>query len=170
MENVNQEEFLNDHNKNRPSLFKVMCVLSFISIGFSLLTTLLGFLSGPSSVESLKESAELIINLMQKAGASEDSLQMLDKVFEQQQVINSKFYLANGLTFLFSAIGFLGVYWMWNFKKNGFHAYIIYCLFSMAHLYIVVPIGLIITEQIVYQSILSLICVLIYSRFLKLMN
>jgi hypothetical protein len=104
MENVNQEEFLNDHNKNRPSLFKVMCVLSFIAIGFSLLTTLFGFLSGPSSIESLKESAELIINLMQKAGASEDSLQMLDKVFEQQQVINSKFYLANGLTFLFSAI------------------------------------------------------------------
>lgn len=170
MENVINNEERNVEKQNKPSLFKVMCILSFISVGFTLFTTLMGFISGPSTVESLKESADLIINLMRNAGASDDSLQMLDKVFEQQQVINSKFYLANGLTFIFSAVGFLGVYWMWNFKKNGFHAYIIYCLLTMAHLYLIVPIDLIITEQIIYQSILSLLCVLIYSRFLKIMN
>ena len=156
MENVTNDEVRNEVKQNKPSLFKVMCILSFISVGFTLFTTLMGFISGPSTVESLKESADIIINLMRNAGASNDSLQMLDKVFEQQQVINSKFYLANGLTFIFSAVGFLGVYWMWNFKKNGFHAYIIYCLLTMAHLYLIVPIDLIITEQIIYQSILSL--------------
>lgn len=104
MENM---EFANESlNPQRPVFLKVLCILTFVSAGFSSLIALLTPLM-----------AEQLIAFMQNAPNYNEE-QMADAI-----IILRAGWGYYSLMFLLSAASLIGAVFMWKLKKMGFHVY-----------------------------------------------
>jgi hypothetical protein len=161
-----------DETRKRPKYLTVLCILSFISIGFFLSTGLVNLVSGPSSEEQMKEMQVLLtnsVNEMETLGA--DWLaDMMSKVQERVIEENDNFYLASFVTITYLLLGLFGVLKMWKGEKRGFHLYITYCLLSVISMYLYVSPANISTFSVVASFMFSGLFILMYSRNLKWMQ
>lgn len=159
-----------EQRKNRPGLLTVLCILSFISTGLGFLMQLFNLLvTGPVSEDAMiAQRAELATsrNEMKNLGMS-GFADVMDQLSSMMVEINNSFYLAGVITLFVSAIGFFGVLDMFKGRKRGFHMYIIYCILSIASLYIYVSPANIPTFMIVVNLIFSGLFVGLYSINLK---
>jgi hypothetical protein len=156
----------------RPTLLTVLCVLSFISIGFSFLGNFSALLSGPLPIDELEKVIADSMNLvarLQDAGSS-DLSKTLELVIRTQEYINSNFYPHTLITLIGLITGFIGVFFMFKGRKNGFHFYIVYNILSIVGIYVSVPASEVPTIMIVSNMIFSAIFILLYSRNLSWMK
>ncbi len=156
----------------RPVLLKVLCILSFITIGLNGIFLILGVLSGPPT---LTEQQEVSAQLTQQANeirehGSPGLAKMIDQLNEMNFVLSAHFWTSTLLTALGLIAGYLGVLWMWHGKKIGFHSYVIYCLISIFSVYVFVPAETVPLIQPIFGSIISGIFVFLYSRNLHWMR
>lgn len=154
---------------DKPKGFKVLAILTFISITLSILGVLGSFSSGPLKPTQLKQQhyeISLQIDQAKKMGSDflVDFWHRMDVIIDQT---NNHFYLALGLKLVYSLIGFLAIYWMWNRNKLGFHIYIFYSLFEVIQQYFISPAHVIPWLMVVMQLAISTIFILLYAKHLK---
>lgn len=161
-----------DEEKPRPGFLTVLCVLSFISTGLSLLFSLINFVSGPQSEEQMLQAKVQMaqsVSELRKMGM-DGMVDMFNKLQLMSEEVNNNFYLSGVITLIVTVLGIFAVVKMWKGLKQGFHLYIVYSLLSVAGLYFYVSPSNIPSVVIIVNLILSGIFVLMYSRNLKWMK
>lgn len=156
----------------RPTFLKVLCILSFISIGFSIITTIFSTISGPQSEEQMvAQKIELLeANEELRENGMDGFADMMEQITRMNESINNHFYSASLLSFAALLIGLFGVYSMWQGKKLGFHLYIVYSLISVGQLYIFVSPADIPSIAIIFNLLIAAAFVFMYSRNLHWMK
>lgn len=124
--------------ENRPVLLMVLCILSWIHIGFNFVASLYQLISGPLTDEQIKTSQVDLKGAIVEMhnGGLHSFADAMEKLSNMTQVLNQHHYSALSLTILGLVVGFFGVSMMFLGKKLGFHLYIIYSLFSIGQIYI----------------------------------
>lgn len=156
-------------NPNYKTL-KILCVLSYLFIGIMLLTSVTNLINGPLSEEELNKSFEQLGSLTSIFGKSDEAELILEKTYEKQILLNENVYSINILNTFIYIIGIIGIRLMWQRKKLGFHFYIIYSILSISAIYLIVPIGVVLPQEIIQNALLSLVWVFLYARQLKHFN
>lgn len=169
---VNEPQQQRQQPAKRPVLLTVLCILSFIVVGFGLLGVLLSLLTGEPSVEQIEQSYN---KMMQLASENRDQnlvfmADMLEQIAEMTSYQQHHYWsvlLVNAITM---GTGFAGVLFMFRGRKLGFHLYIIYNLLSIGGTFLIVPSDMIPMASVIMNLILSGIFVFLYSLNLKWMN
>ncbi len=153
----------------RPIFLTVLCILTFIALGFSSLSFLASlFSAAPTAVEIERSQAVFIDaanklrsdHLMGFADIMEQMGQMTRHMLENANVQK----LLTGLTLV---AGLFGTLLMWQGKKMGFHLYVGYCILQFAMPYMLVPAEFVPLFIPISNGILSLIFIVMYSVNLK---
>lgn len=157
------------HKAPRPTFLTVLCILSFIFIGFSFAFGLVGLFGGPLSEEQmLEQKVELTKSADEMRSLEMDSFaEMMEKIQRMSESINTNFYASSILQVLVMGLGLYGVLLMWKGKKLGFHLYIAYSLLSIIQIYFFVSPSDIPSFVVIWNLIISAIFVFMYSRNLK---
>lgn len=156
----------------RPVLLTVLCILSFIVVGFGLLGVLLSLLTGEPSVEQIEGSYN---QMMQLASDNRDQnviflAELLEQMAEMTSYQQHHYWSVLMVNALTMGTGFTGVLFMFRGRKLGFHLYIIYNLLSIGGSFLIVPSHMIPMVSVIMNLILSGVFVFLYSLNLKWMN
>lgn len=165
---MENQEF-NQQAPKRPVFLTVLSILSFITIGFGILGSLLGFITGklsPEQMEQIKVDSAKQIAMFQDQGMDEFS-NTFEQLFSMQEYINANFYLHNLVNLAALILGLLGVIYMLKGLKKGFHMYIIYNICMVLIYYVSVPIKDVPTFIIIINLIFSGLFIFLYSRNMK---
>ena len=158
--------------ERRPGLLLVLSILSFISIGFSILATVISLAAGPMSEDEMIEQRVEITKSktqMRQAGMH-GMVTFFDKFQGMIEETNENFYLSKGVLMVTDLAGLFGVILMLRRRKIGFHLYIIYSLLALGGMYLYVsPQNIHISLPIV-NVIFAGLFVFLYSRTLKWMR
>jgi len=124
--------------ENRPTALLVVCILSWVNIGFTLVTSLYQMFSGPVSKAKLESSSADFRSAIaeMKASGYDSVADMMDKMMNMNVILNDHFYTVLFLTMVGLVIGMLGVSLMFLGRKLGFHLYIIYSIFTISQIYL----------------------------------
>lgn len=169
METFESIDEISKGREPRPTFLTVLCVLSFIFIGFFLIIGLLGLAQGPISPEKM-------IDLKVEFTTSADEMRSLDmesfavgmeKLSRMSESRNSNFYAYSIVSLVVLGIGLFGVFKMWKGFKIGFHLYIAYSLLTIVQDYFFVSPADIPTFFVIWNLLISALFVLMYSRNLK---
>ena len=164
---------INDELQPRPKFLTVLCILTFISTGISLLSGLYNLVFvGKQSEETMLNAQVAMtnsINEMNDLGMT-GFADMMEKINRMSIEINDNFYLASVVTLLSVGLGLYGAFKMWNGFKMGFHLYIVYNLVTIGAIYLYVSPGNIPSFVVIFNLVLSAIFVFMYSRNLKWMK
>jgi hypothetical protein len=169
---MNEQIEQTEQNPKRPVLLTVLCILTFISTGGTLLVTLPSILMGQPSPEQIENTYNLSIQ-----GADEmrdrqvtfmaDFLEQAAEVAAYQQ---HHFWTVMSLNVLIFAIGLIGAIFMIRRRKLGFHLYIIYCLTSIGSIFLTAPSHMISMASVIMGLVFSGVFIFLYSRNLKWMT
>ena len=153
----------------RPQALKILCILTFVSTGFSLISSFFSLISGPMSSELLEEQKVNMIKMVDELNSLElySLATMMEQIQRMTASVNTQFYAVTMVSFLVVALGLVGAVFMWQGKKLGFHLYIIYSLFAIIQLYFFVSPADIPIYVVVANLLFSILFVLLYSRNLK---
>lgn len=148
---IEQNNIPNNEIAKRPDGLTLLCVLSFIGSGLAFISNFMVFFIYPSIPEIMDSDEfiqmpnlepELLLEFLTSAGRT--------------------YFLLSTILYLASIIG---VYFMWKLRKIGIHFY------AMAQIAIlIIPLIFISTELSALPSLLiTVLFILLYSRFLKMM-
>ncbi len=142
-----------ENNENtRPDFLKILCILSFIGSGLSLVSNLLMFMT----IDIVREYYQ---NGMFDFLEENMDLNVLDVLVS----INSTYFILQALVF---SLAIYGTYTMWNLKKLGFHIYVIAQIILLILPQVFLP-GL---PFPTFELIISTIFVLLYAKNLQFMS
>ena len=148
----NNENNDNTANTTRPELLKILCILTFIGGGLSLISNLTMFLT----IDIVREYFE--------KGMFDFLAEDMDiSVLEILVSINSTYFMFQAVVL---ALAVYGAYLMWNLKKIGFHLYAI----SQILLLILPQVFLPSLPFPTFELIISLIFVTLYAKNLQTMS
>ena len=148
----NVSRFENDNDplfddKERPTLLKVLCILSWIGSGIQIITSTIYSIYVDQSVK------QEIIALL----PSNEMKGMYQKVFDLMD--------NTSIWYLLLYLGNIGVvYLMWNFKKNGFYGYILIQILILFVPFLVTPFQI---SQLVTSSLFPMIFIFLYGINVK---
>ena len=153
----------------RPTFLTVLCILSFVWIGISTIGGLATTLGGPASEEEmLQAKVDLVKSADEMRTLGMDGFaEMFEKIQRMAESTNANFYAVSIISIIVLLTGLYGVILMWKGRKLGFHLYIVYNLLTIIQLYFFVSPADIPSFVVIWNSILSGIFVLMYSRNLK---
>ncbi|MFT6924278.1 MAG: hypothetical protein ACJA1C_003299 [Crocinitomicaceae bacterium] len=156
----------------RPTFLTVLCILSFVSMGYSVLTNGFGLASGPSSAEEMQfAKVELAKSIQElKAQGMDDFVPVIEKIARMGEQLNDNHYAISIMSLLVTLFGAYGVYLMFRGAKLGFHIYIIHCLLSVITIYLFVSVANIPMFFPLIGFGLSGLFIFLYSRNLKWMR
>jgi hypothetical protein len=150
VDNVSRFENDNDSlfdDKERPTLLKVLCILSWIGSGIQILTSTIYSMYVDQTVK--QEIIALLPN--------DDMKAMYQKVFDLMD--------NTSIWYLLLYLGNIGVvYLMWNFKKNGFYGYILIQILILFVPFLVTPFQI---SQLVTSSLFPMIFIFLYGINVK---
>ena len=158
--------------EKRPALLLVLSILSFISIGFSILATIIGLLGGPLTEDQIIEQrAEMTQSQteMRQAGMT-GMVSFFDKLEGMLEETNDSFYLSKGVMIITDFLGLFGVIFMMRRRKLGFHMYIVYSLLAIGGMLLYVSPGNIHISLPIVNVIFSGLFIFLYSRTLHWMR
>ena len=150
----------------RPVFLTVLCILTFVTSGFSFIGLLFNGIKGPMSANELELSQsgmqEMIDQL--RSDNMDGMADMMEKISAMTAYTNEAFYtifMLNILTFL---LGLFGAILMWQGRKLGFHLYIIYNIIAILTVYVVVPVNEVPSFITILNVIISAAFIFMYSR------
>ncbi len=161
-----------EQRPKRPVLLLVLCILSFVWLGFGVFGTLSGYASGPSSAKEIKkEKANLDAQIasLEAQGAS-DWKPTIEKFKTLIVTLNRKFYYVQALSMLTFILGIAGVVYMLIGRKIGFHLYIIYSILATCHYYFFLSPANVPSVLVIFSACVSALFIFMYSRNLKWMR
>lgn len=156
----------------RPVFLKVLCILTFISTGGSILLTFMKLSMGAFTKEEMieqKAQFQEAIVLYEKAGA-DYWVEYMQSMIRFSEQANNNHYLVMTLALLVSGAGLLGAIMMWKGQKLGFHVYIVYNIIGILSVYAYASMANIHSLNTIIGVLLSLLLILLYSRNLKWMR
>lgn len=158
--------------EKRPTLLLVLCILTFINTGLTILTSLVQLVAGPSSEEQmLAEKVQLTKSANELKDAGMDAFAgLIEQMMAMTADIQANFYIAMTVAFVAPLLGLFGALQMFQGKKLGFHFYIIYNLISVGGIYLYVSPENIPSISIIFGLLLSGLYIFLYSRNLPWMN
>ena len=161
-----------EEKKKRPVLLTVLCVLSFITIGFGTIGILGSLVSGKPSLEEIDKGYNTTIQAA--SDLRDQNAVWAANFFEQMAEMNvyqqQRFVAVQLLNVVMIITGFIGVLFMLRGRKLGFHLYIIYNLLGIGGVYLIVPFELVPKIVLILNLFLSGLFVFLYSLNLKWMN
>ena len=148
--NVSRFENDNDslfEDKERPTLLKVLCILSWTGSGIQIITSTIYSMYVDQSVK------QEIIALL----PSDEMKGMYQKMFDLMD--------NTSIWYLLLYLGNIGVvYLMWNFKKNGFYGYILIQILILFVPFLITPFQI---SQLVTSSLFPMIFIFLYGINVK---
>jgi hypothetical protein len=176
-------EELNDMNEGqviekRPKFLSVISILSFVHIGFTIVTSLFGIAGGklsPDELEAAKlQFAESQEQLDTLAKSEKVDMSYWSEVLTKLEIMSDNMYANfvayNGLMLLVALFAAVAVYLMFIGKKLGFHLYIGYCFLYVIQSYFFTTPSDVPTFVIVLNTLYGGIWVFMYARNLKWMK
>lgn len=163
---------IEDSEKRRPRFLLVLCILSFVYIGWALISGVISLMAGPMNEEEvLTFRVELTKQMseMRELGADGVAL-FFEKILHMVESTNASHYAFGASNLFILGIGLLGTIWMLRGRKLGFHFYIIYSLLASVHLYFFVSAAYVPTMLIVFNILISGLFIFMYSRNLHWMK
>ena len=148
----NVSRFENDNDplfddKERPTLLKVLCILSWTGSGIQIITSTIYSMYVDQSVK------QEIIALL----PSDEMKGMYQKMFDLMD--------NTSIWYLLLYLGNIGVvYLMWNFKKNGFYGYILIQILILFVPFLITPFQI---SQLVTSSLFPMIFIFLYGINVK---
>ena len=107
------------------NFLRVVCMLSLMSMGYSILNTLMTYFGGVQKLhEQLEQNAQAVKNDMFNL-IDEETMFSLDEMIRQTIEHFAEIQISNVIVLL---LGILSVLMMLQLKKNGFILYILYTL------------------------------------------
>ena len=169
---TNEFEKMYEEAPKRPTFLVVLAVLSFASIGFSLLSSFIAVATGPQSEEQVMEQRVQLAELAEDMRAEEmESMALtIEKIERMLVTLNDHFFTNQLVTISLLILGLLGVLFMWQGKRLGFHLYILYSISAAIQYYLFVSPADIPSFLIIWNVLISGVFVLLYSRNLKWMR
>lgn len=170
MENLdeNLDQTPKSMKEKRGSFLLVLCILSFITIGFGAISVLTNYLRGP---ESLIESLEAF-DIVEEENVFGDGI-LSDVMSGSKEVIEKtieNFYEIQMYSLVCYLIGFLGVFMMFKLKKTGFALYVMYNIGLIAIQFIFLGNGPLILMSSIFGIIFSLAFIIMYAVNLNRMT
>ena len=176
METNNQVDNFNDIESKplkRPVFLTVLVILTWLWTGIMMMNSFTAMVNGPMDEEKmLDQELKAATSIVEMKDLGQDEfVYMIEMGLERMRYINNEAFYKNYLITLFIAIfGAFSAFLMWNKKKIGFHAYILYSLLFVAMAYFIYPIDMIVNIEIYMNLAISGLFVLLYSRNLKAME
>ena len=169
---TNDFQPIQEETPKRPTFLMVLAVLSFVSIGFSLLSSFIAVATGPQTEDQMMEQRVQLAELAEEMRAENlDSMAItIEKIERMLFTLNNHFFANQLMTIFVLIAGLLGVLFMWQGKRLGFHIYIIYSIFAAVQYYVFVSPADIPSFLIIWNLIVSAVFVLLYSRNLSWMK
>ena len=155
----------------RPSMLTVVCILSYISIGLGLMAAFSGLIMGPMSEEMMLEQKlewAKMADELRSVGA-DGFVQIIEQLDRMTETLNNNHYGNTIVAVINHLIGLIGVIFMWQGRKLGFHLYIVYSILAIVQLYFFVSPADIPTLGVVFNVLFSGLFIFLYSRNLKWM-
>lgn len=169
METIESIDGESKERGQRPTFLTVLCVLSFVYIGLSLLLSFPRLFSGPMGEEQMDqakiEMSKAIDDL--ETMEMEGFVHMLNQIQRMTESLNDNFYPSTIVSIVILLLGLFSAIKMWQGFKLGFHLYIGYSLLSIIQIYFFVSPADIPTFVIVWNLLISGLFVFMYSRNLK---
>ena len=167
-----EEQEINQKPVKRPTLLTVLCVLSFVAIGFSIIGLLIALISGKPSAEEIENT----YNMSMQAAREMKAKNMLGfaEFFEQAAELSSyqqqNYWKVMAMNILTTGSGLIGVLMMFKGKRLGFHIYIVYNLLSVGGSFLIIPSYMVQFATVLTGFVFSGLFDYLYSRNLKWMN
>lgn len=156
----------------RPVFLFVLCVLTFINTGMSLLSLLGSIFNGPLTTDQLDEQGAKFAEMAAEMRSA--NLHAFADVIDQLQrmtvSINEHFYLNLMISMVVLSIGIAGAILMLLGRKIGFHLYIAYSLMAIIQMYLFTSPENIPTIVVLFSLIFSAVFIIMYSRNLSWIN
>lgn len=158
-----------NYNEKRPTQLLVIAILSFVYMGWGILSNLSALASGPMDQEDLTQmKAEVLKNTEQfKEMDAEWAINFMKQMVHYYETINKNHNMNILTTFLIIFIGVAGVVMMLRRMKLGFHIYIIYSFLASVQMYLFVSPNSFSNTMVILSLIFSGIFILLYSRNLN---
>lgn len=162
----------NQEEAKRPTFLLVLCILTFVNTGFTILGGISGVLSGPPSKEEIKASnVELAKSIEQ---LEKVNLEYWIDVLKRIQLMTESFYANfvayNAVAILVAMAGVAAAALMLKGKKLGFHVYIGYSFLYVLQAYLFVSAAVIPSFIVIVNLLVAGLFVLLYSRNLNWLN
>lgn len=150
-----------------PRLLLILGILTIINTGIASLSGFAGILTGPPSLEQIKnqdiEMAKLSKVLIQYK-TSPEVLDLVQKFQFLTKALNENYILFTSVSTLISLSGLISIMLMFKRNMYGFHLYIIYCLMSSTSMYLIVSPEDIPTAVLLVNLITSCFFIFLYSK------
>lgn len=146
--------------KKRTQFLTVLCVLSFIGIGWGLASGLMNF-----NKDADEEMAK-VQESMEQMGDSE----MMGKIMEGTMTMLEHQRELTIMGLICSAIALLGVIMMWQLKKKGFWIYTVAQALSLVGVFIILGVNFMSLMTIGIGGFFSILFVILYAVNLKHMS
>ena len=156
----------------RPNFLKVLCILTFISSGLGIISTIFQLLFGPKSEAIMRiEKVALASQISEMKDLGIDFMaDMLVKLGNMSYQLNEHFYLAHLIGLVTASLGLYSALKMWQGFKFGFKLYTLYSLLTVIGIYFYVSPSNIPSFVIIFNILFSALFIFLYSRNLNWMK
>lgn len=155
--------------EKRPVFLLVLCILSFVYIGFSILFGAGSLAQGPETKQEMAREMEEFdkgIAELEKNGNTQ-MVATFEKYRDFALEANRKFYGVQIVSLLVLGLGLISVLKMFKGDKLGFHLYIVYSLLSIGQVYFFISPAMVPTSLVIFTLVISAIFVGLYAINLR---
>ncbi|MBA7540386.1 hypothetical protein ES705_32683 [subsurface metagenome] len=112
-ENVEQQQ---PATKERPTFLTVLCILSFIGVGFVVISNIVALIGGGVS-KAIMESSEEVMQAM-------EAVEEVPGMESATKIVSNASTMA-AINIIAALVVLVGVLMMWSLKKTGYYIYIV---------------------------------------------
>ena len=162
----------NQEIAKRPTFLLVLCILTFVNTGFTILSGLSGVFSGPPSAQDIKESnVQMAESISQLEKVNLDYwVDVIKRIQLMTEAIYANFIAYNTVSIVVAMVGVAAAALMLKGKKIGFHVYIGYSFLYVLQGYLFISAAVIPSFIVIINLLIASLFVLLYSRNLSWMN
>ncbi len=159
-------------NVKRPTFLTVLCILTLINAGLSMISSFISVLHGPISEDEMMEQRVQFLKLSDEMRTMDMSrlAEMMEQIQRLSEASNAYFYLSTVISMGILSLGIAGAILMLRGRKLGFHLYIGYSLLAVLQLYFFASPADIPTIAVVFGLLFSGLFIFLYSRNLHWLN
>jgi hypothetical protein len=153
----------------RPPTLVVLAILSWVSIGFKTIMTLIEFVGGPLTPDELLAEKAIMIEAMEPQ-SKVIGPELLKESIDMLEVSNEHFWAMNFISLGILVLGFFAVLKMYNLKRSGFYLYLLYLVGPIAVWTTFYNSGFMSNIVIIYFAVFGLLFAILYGYQVKRMS
>lgn len=163
---------VNRQPEKRPVFLTVTGILTFVNSGFGVISSLMGYFSGPASPDKIENLTAQ--NMAQIATIRDQGMpgmaDAMETMVRSVEYTNEAHYLATTLNLCVYVLAIAGALMMLRGQRVGLHFYIISCLLRIGSFYMYIPAADVSGILVGYFTFTSALFILFYSLNRKWMR